>query len=54
MKAYLSVPEFFGESDTNTTQLIHRTGFDVSVHTTKIRCDQRKIIFLISFLSLSD
>ena len=43
MKTYLSVPEFFGVSDVNTTQLIHRKVFDfVPTHSTKIRCDQRK------------
>ena len=58
MITYLSVPDFFGESDVNRTQRIHRKvcGF-VPTHSNKNPVQsQRKILFvffLISFLSLS-
>ena len=55
MKTYLSVPEFFGESDCkHDTNLFTEKVFEfVPTHSTKIRCDQRKLLFS-DFVSLSD
>ena len=51
MKTLSDCARIFGESDTNTTQLIHRKVFDLSLHTPqKSGAINEKILFLISFL----